>query len=103
MESELTNLLDLDVYTSNGRFVGTTEDIILNVDEKNASKIAIKNLNTIYSDQLEGSEGILLPYRWVLAVEDIMLIKRIPEDLNLEEDEEEKEEGGEVERKKLFE
>lgn len=95
MKSELTNLMDLDVYTNKGRYVGKTDDVILNVEDKRASKIAVGNLNSMLREEFGGSRGIFIPYRWVLAVGDIIITKKLPRDIKPQSEtrEELKEEG----------
>jgi len=87
----LTELLNLDVYTRDGRFVGTTEDAVLNIEESKVEKLSIGNLNPYFEENLGGANGILLPYRWVLSSNDVMIVKPIP--TKKKEDDEEKEEG----------
>ncbi|OUJ18728.1 Protein implicated in RNA metabolism containing PRC-barrel domain [Methanonatronarchaeum thermophilum] len=88
MELELTNLLNVDVYTRDGMFVGTTEDAILNIEDSKVEKLSVGNLNSYFEEQLDGANGILLPYRWVLASNDVMIVKPIPTKKKEEEEEE---------------
>lgn len=100
MKSELTTLMDLDVYTNQGRYVGKTEDVILDIKGKKASKLAIGNLNNALKEEFNNQNGILIPYRWVLSVGDIIISKKLPRDINLESKEEEEEESEEKSEEK---
>ncbi len=88
MKSELTTLMDLDVYTNQGRYVGKTEDVILDVDETKTSKLAINDLNSAIREEFNNPSGVLVPYRWVLAVGDIVIVKKLPKNVEFKEGEE---------------
>ncbi|WGI17086.1 PRC-barrel domain-containing protein [Methanonatronarchaeum sp. AMET-Sl] len=92
MELELTKLLNVDVYTRDGRFVGTTEDAVLNIEESKVQKLSIGNLSPYFEEQLDGANGILMPYRWVLDSKDVMIVKPIPTQKKKTEDEDEENE-----------
>ncbi|OKY77975.1 MAG: Protein implicated in RNA metabolism containing PRC-barrel domain [Candidatus Methanohalarchaeum thermophilum] len=100
MESEITKLLNLDVYTQTGRYIGKTEDVMIDIEDKEASKLAVGSLDNVLKEEFNGKKGLLIPYRWVLAVEDIVLIKKLPKKISIEEKETEKETEKEEETEK---
>ena len=97
MQAEVSTLFGLNIYTDKGIYIGKVNDVVLEVGEKKAVGLAATKLNPDMFD--EGSKGVVVPYRWVTAVGDVILIRHvkdqfkkpeeIPEDYNITEDEEE--------------
>ncbi len=86
---EITTLVGREVYSNNGVFVGEVEDIQLNLDDEVVTALAVTDLNTdLFGDFAAGSRGILVPYRWVRSVGDIILVNDVVERI-AESDEEE--------------
>ena len=75
MHAEITSLLGLEVYTQKGVFVGKVDDAILDPDQSIVSGLALGSVNKDLFDQK--GKGVIIPYRWVMAVGDIILIKHI--------------------------
>jgi len=73
MRIEITALLDQDVYTQKGIFVGRVDDVVLDPDVGEVSSLALGNLNKSFLD-LKG-KGIIIPYQGVTAVGDIIITK----------------------------
>ena len=72
---EITSLVGREVYSNNGVFVGEVEDVRLNVDACTVTGIALGELNhELFSDVIGGGNGVMIPYRWVRAVGDVVLI-----------------------------
>ena len=75
MRIELTSLNGLNVYTDKGTRVGTVDDVVIDANEKKISGLAIGNVNkNVFNIE---SSGIILPYRWVVAIGDIVLVKEV--------------------------
>lgn len=80
---EITTLVGREVYSNNGVFVGEVEDIQLNLDDEAVTGLALTDLNTELFDEYDSERrGVLLPYRWVQAVGDVILINDIVERLS---------------------
>jgi sporulation protein YlmC with PRC-barrel domain len=75
MIAELTSLLGLNVYTDRGKYVGKVSDAVLDANEKKITGLAISDLNSDLFDVQ--SRGVIIPYRWVLSVGDVVVIKQI--------------------------
>jgi sporulation protein YlmC with PRC-barrel domain len=75
MKMELTSLNGLMVYTTRGRYVGRVDDVVLDPGDKRISGLAIGDINK----ELFGidAKGVIIPYRWVSAVGDIILMREI--------------------------
>ena len=75
MHVEITSLLGLEVYTQKGVFVGKVDDAVLDPDQRIVSGLALGSVNKDLLDQK--GKGVVIPYRWVTAVGDIILIKHL--------------------------
>jgi sporulation protein YlmC with PRC-barrel domain len=72
---EITSLVGREVYSNNGVFVGEVEDVRLNVDACAVTGLALGEINDeLFADVVEGRNGVMIPYRWVRAVGDVILI-----------------------------
>jgi sporulation protein YlmC with PRC-barrel domain len=75
MHADITSLLDLEVYTQKGIFVGRVNDAVLDPDRSVVSGLALGDVNR---DIFEfKGRGIVIPYRWVTAVGDIVIIRHL--------------------------
>ena len=87
---EITNLVGREVYSNNGVFVGEVEDIQLDLDRESVTGLALTELNyVLFHDKAAGSRGVIIPYRWVRSVGDIVLVNDIVERMREPEEEEE--------------
>jgi len=87
---EITNLVGREVYSNNGVFVGEVEDVQLNLDQQAVTGLAVGELNAeLFSDTVDPGKGVIVPYRWVRAVGDVILINDVIERLKQPEDAEE--------------
>ncbi len=75
MNVEITSLLDQDVYTQKGVFVGKVDDAVLDTENGVVSGLALGDVNKELFDQK--GKGIVIPYRWVTAVGDIIIIRHL--------------------------
>ncbi len=75
MNAEITSLLDQEVYTQKGIFVGRVDDAVLDPDSGVVSGLALGDVNRELFDMR--SKGIVIPYRWVFAVGDIIIIRHL--------------------------
>jgi len=76
MEIELSSLFGQDLYTDRGIYVGKIEDVTVDIKEKRISGLAVKNVNP-NAFNVGRKKGVIIPYRWVMAVGDIVLIKHV--------------------------
>ena len=76
MEIELSSLFGQDLYTDRGIYVGKIEDVTVDIKEKRISGLAVRNVNP-NAFSVGRKKGVIIPYRWVTAVGDIVLIKHV--------------------------
>lgn len=75
MNAEITSLLEQDVYTQKGIYVGRVDDAVLDPDNGVVSGLALADVNRDLFDSK--GKGIVIPYRWVTAVGDIIIIRHL--------------------------
>ena len=70
------DIIGLDVYGPKGVFVGKVSNISFDADGKRAYGIIVDRVNPVIAEQ-----GVIvsIPYEWVTAVGDVVLLKRFPE------------------------
>ncbi|WP_284009213.1 PRC-barrel domain-containing protein [Haloarcula pelagica] len=79
---EITTLVGREVYSKNGVFVGEVEDIRLDLDRQSVTGLALHQLNTeLFGEQARSSRGVIIPYRWVQAVGDVVIVNDVVERL----------------------
>lgn len=89
---EITALVGREVYSNNGVFIGEVEDVRLSLDDVQVTGLALHRVNTeLFGERVSGNRGIIVPYDWVQAVGDVILVSDIIERVRSSENEEEKE------------
>jgi sporulation protein YlmC with PRC-barrel domain len=74
MIADITSLFDLNVYTDKGKYVGKVSDVQIEASERKVSGLALGNVNKDIFDV--ETKGVVIPYRWVLAVADIIIVRQ---------------------------
>ena len=73
---EITSFLKLPVYTRSGDYIGHVRNVFLDLQDKRVSSLLVTNTNSAI---VEGSVDVAVPYRWVNAVGDIVILSYFPE------------------------
>lgn len=90
----MTALIGREVYSTTGIFVGEVEDVRIDIDKQQATALALAELNSeLFANRIDANQGVFIPYRWVRAVGDILLIVDIVERLQSDDDADTKEEA----------
>ncbi|MDG6229158.1 MAG: PRC-barrel domain-containing protein [Candidatus Thermoplasmatota archaeon] len=79
---EVTSFLKLPVYTREGLYVGNVKNVFLDMDEKRVSSLLVTNTNPL---MVEGTVDVAVPYRWVNAVGDIIILSYFPDKVTTRE------------------
>lgn len=74
MRAEVSTLFGLNVYTDKGVYVGKVNDVVLDPNESRISGLAVGKINPEQLNVID-NKGVILPYRWIIAVGDIVIIK----------------------------
>ena len=89
VEAEVvTSFLKLPVYNRNGVYIGHVGNVFLDMDDKRVSSLLLTNTNPSI---VEGKVDVAVPYRWVNAIGDIVILSHFPERVTTKKKEEETE------------
>jgi sporulation protein YlmC with PRC-barrel domain len=75
MLEEASELIGLQVYTSQGIYLGNVSNLVVEVDENKIQGLFVSNTNPLL---VEGSKAVNVPYRWISSVGDIVILKYFP-------------------------
>jgi sporulation protein YlmC with PRC-barrel domain len=75
MLEEATELIGLQVYTPNGMFLGSVNNLVIDLENKKVDGMFISETNPLL---VEGSKAVNVPYRWIQAVGDVIVLKYFP-------------------------
>ncbi len=79
---EITSLIGREVYSNNGVFVGEVEDVRLDLERQEVTGLALGELNDdLFAARVGPGQGVMIPYRWVQSVGDVVLINDVVERL----------------------
>ena len=72
---EISNIIDMDVYSEKAMLIGKVSDIIIDLETGSIYGILVRESNPALVD---GGAPISIPYRWVKAVGDAILLRKFP-------------------------
>ena len=75
MLSELFEINGLGVYTPEGLFLGNVDNLVLELGSNRIDGLFISKPNPLL---VEDSSTVLVPYRWIESIGDIILLKYFP-------------------------
>ena len=75
MLEEISELMGLQVYTSDGIFLGNVNNVVIDLDTQKIYGLFIGDTNPLL---VEDSLPVNVPYRWVQAVGDIIILRYFP-------------------------
>lgn len=76
MSEEVTTFLNRHVYTNRGQYVGVVANVVLDVASRKVASMLVTNTNP---NLVEGSRDVAVPFRWVTASGDIVILGFFPE------------------------
>lgn len=77
MTWQISELFGMNVYSDKAIFLGRVEDVVLDVTNKKISSLALTGVNREVIDT-KNFTGVLIPYRIVKEVGDIIIVRHIP-------------------------
>jgi sporulation protein YlmC with PRC-barrel domain len=72
---EMTELLGRQIYTPDGRLLGEVDNVVVDVDAAKVDGLYVDETSPML---VEDSRPTNIPYRWVSAVNDVVLLKYFP-------------------------
>ena len=77
---EINKLIGREVYSKNGIFVGEVDDVQISIDNESITGLAVSSVNLeLFKGWDLNGKGILVPYRGVRSVGDIVRVNDIVE------------------------
>ncbi|MBI2077433.1 MAG: PRC-barrel domain-containing protein [Euryarchaeota archaeon] len=83
MVTELTQFVGRPVYNAKGTFVGSVGNVIIDLPTRRVGSLLITRTNPALID---AGRDVAVPYRWVSAVGDIVLLSTFPEHVTVVEE-----------------
>ena len=77
MRTQITELFGLRVYTDRAVFVGSVDDVVVDVDQKKIDSLAVGELNPEIGE-VKGYSGLQIPFRIIKSIGDIIIVRDIP-------------------------
>ncbi|MFY9981181.1 MAG: PRC-barrel domain-containing protein [Methanoregula sp.] len=77
METQITDLFGLSIYTDKGMYIGEVEDVVIDVDSKKIESLVVGKVNDQLFE-LKNYKGLKIPYRIISAIDDVVLIRHLP-------------------------
>lgn len=91
-QAEIGSLVGRDVYSNNGVYVGEIEDVRLDLDRELVTGLAVGGLNRdLLAGRARTTRGVIIPFRWVRSIGDIVLVNDVIERLREPDEESETE------------
>ena len=87
MLDEISRFSNMQVHTNQGVQLGTVENVVLDVTNSKVDALYISGTNPML---VEDSVNLNVPYRWIQAVGDIIILKYFPGKVALKKETEEK-------------
>ncbi len=75
MLEEASELIGLQVYTSQGIYLGNVANLVVDVDENKVQGLFVGSTNP---QLVEGSKAVNVPFRWISSIGDIVILKYFP-------------------------
>jgi sporulation protein YlmC with PRC-barrel domain len=75
MLEEASNMIGLQVYTNQGMFLGNVSNLVVEVDENKVQGLFVTSNNPLL---VEGSKSVNVPFRWISAIGDVIILKYFP-------------------------
>ena len=75
MLEEASELIGLQVYTNQGIYLGDVSNLVVEVDDNKVQGLFISNTNPML---VEESKAVNVPFRWIGAMGDVIILKYFP-------------------------
>ena len=75
----------MTVYTRNGTRLGTVHDVLMDTTQRIISALLITGTTP---KLVKGGANIIVPYRWVQNLDDVVILRHFPEKLEFTEKDE---------------
>ncbi|MEK6985966.1 MAG: PRC-barrel domain-containing protein [Candidatus Thermoplasmatota archaeon] len=76
MDAEVTSFYNLPVYTPQGRYLGVVEEVVLDLPNRRVGSILLARTSPKI---VEGGHKVAVPFRWIAAIGDIIVLNHFPD------------------------
>ncbi|UCF07364.1 MAG: PRC-barrel domain-containing protein [Thermoplasmata archaeon] len=76
MMTELLEIIGLEVYTNDALYLGSVDNIVVDTESMRIHGVYVRHTNPLL---VEDSRSVLIPYRWIASVGDMVLLKHFPQ------------------------
>ncbi len=80
MLEEVSEMIGLQVYTKSGMFLGTVNNVVMDLEDGKVDGIFVGDTNPLL---VEESKSVNVPFRWVNAIGDIVLLRYFPKRVSI--------------------
>lgn len=84
MLEEISEILGMQVYTPGGIYLGNVDNLVMDMDNRKINGIFLRETNPLV---VEDSISVNIPYRWVQAIGDVVILKYFPKKVNVPREE----------------
>lgn len=77
---EMTELLGRQLYTPDGRLLGEIDNVVVDVEGAKIDGLYVAESSPLLVDD---SKPVNVPYRWVSAVNDVVILKYFPKRVSM--------------------
>lgn len=81
MLETLSNIIGLEIYEPRGLFVGTVDEIVIDISGMRAVGLYVEESNPVLVD---GNIAISIPFCWVRGIGDAVILNTFPEHVGVE-------------------
>lgn len=75
MFAEISDMMGIEIYTDKGLILGIVNDFVINTETKKVEGLLVGEPNPLL---VEHSRSVSIPFRWVDAFGDVILLKYFP-------------------------
>ena len=83
MSEVVTKFNNMPVYTARGKYVGQVGNVVLDLENHRVASLLITETNP---EIVDGGRNVAVPYRWVQAVADIIILASFPERIEIQDE-----------------
>lgn len=80
MKTELLDMMGLEVYSNDALYLGNVDNIVIDLYSMSVYGLYLRNTNPLLVDE---SKSVVIPFRWIHSVGDIVLLKYFPSFVSL--------------------
>ncbi len=75
MLEEISEIIGMQVYTPEGIYLGNVDNLVMDMDACTINGIFLRETHPLLVD---GSRSVNIPYRWIQAIGDVVILKYFP-------------------------